>query len=105
MGLFNKKKPKEKNEIENKVLKEKIANTALAGLCEGEDYESLAYTKVEFGYLFDIENHGIEALFKIITDKNTFYFAVQGPKLLRLSLTEELFSAYVDGFYDARKEP
>ena len=59
MGLFN-KKPKEKNEIENKVLKENIANTALAGLSHGEDYESLAYTKVEFGYLFDIENHGIE---------------------------------------------
>ena len=42
MGLFN-KKPKEKNEIENKVLKENIANTALAGLSQGEDYESLAY--------------------------------------------------------------
>lgn len=102
MGLFN-KKPKEKNEIENKVLKENIANTALAQLSQGEDYESLAYTKVEFSYLFDIENHGIEALFKIITDKNTFYFAVQGPKLLRLTLTEELYSAYVDGFYSARQ--
>lgn len=41
--------------------------------------------------------------FKIITDNNTFYFAVQGPKLLRLTLTEELYSAYVDGFYSARQ--
>lgn len=103
MGFFKKKQPKEKNEIENKVLKENIANAALAQLCQGEDYESLAYTKVEFGYLFDIEDHGIEALFKIITDKEIFYFAVQGPKLLRLTLTEELFSAYVDGFFAARQ--
>lgn len=104
MGLFKKKEPKEKNEIENKVLKENISNAALAQLSQGEDYESLAYTKVEFGYLFDIENHGIEALFKIITDKDTFYFAVQGPKLLRLTLTEELFTAYVNGFFSARQQ-
>lgn len=104
MGLFKKKQPKEKNEIDNKNLKENIANAALAQLCQGEDYESLAYTKVEFGYLFDIENHGIEALFKVITDKATFYFAVQGTKLLRLTLNEALFQAYVDGFFAARKK-
>ena len=101
MGLFKKKQPKEKNEINNKTLKENIANIALAQLCEGKDYETLAYTKVEFGYLFDIENHGIESLFKVITDKDTFYFAVQGTKLLRLSLSEELFNAYVEGFLES----
>ena len=104
MGLFKKKQPKETNEIDNKVLKENIANAALSQLCQGDDYESLAYTKVEFGYLFEIENHGVEALFKIITDKNTFYFAVQGPNLLKLTLTEELLSAYVDGFFAARQQ-
>ncbi|WP_443666670.1 hypothetical protein [Eshraghiella crossota] len=104
MGIFKKKQPKEKNEIENKVLKENIANAALAQLSQGDDYKSLAYTKVEFGYLFDIENHGIEALFKIITDKDTFYFAVQGANLLRLTLTEELFSSYVDGFFATRQQ-
>ena len=85
MGFFKKKQPKEKNEIENKVLKENIANAALAQLCQGEDYESLAYTKVEFGFLFDIEDHGIVALFKIITDKEIFYFILEGSKLLRLT--------------------
>ena len=103
MGLF-KKQPIEKNEIGNKVLKENIAEAALGQLCAGKDYETLAYTKVEFGYLFDIENHGIESLFKVITDKDTYYFAVQGTNLLRLTLTEELFSSYVDGFFATRQQ-
>ncbi|MCQ2550560.1 MAG: hypothetical protein MJ134_11060 [Lachnospiraceae bacterium] len=104
MGFFNKRVPKETNEIENRALKEKIANAAISQLHPGDDYESLAYTKVEFGYLYNIESHGIEALFKVITDKGTFYFAVQGPKMLSLALTEELYKAYVDGFFAARKK-
>ena len=31
----------------------------------------------------------------------TSYFAVQGTKLLRLSLSEELFNAYVEGFLES----
>lgn len=102
MGLFNKKR-KEKNEIENRALKVNIANTALTLLRQGEDYESLPGTRFEFGYLFDIENHGTEALFKIITDKNTFYFAAQGQKILRLDFSEKLYLGYVDGFYSIRR--
>ncbi len=104
MNFLKKKKqegkPKERNEIENKELKENIANTALSILNKDIDYEDLAYTNVEFGYLFDIEGHGIEALFKIITDKTTAYFAVQGTKLLRLNFSEALFQTTVDGFLD-----
>jgi len=98
--FFNKKKPKESNEIMNKELKERIADTALSILQEGIDFEDLAYTKVEFGYLFDIDGHGIESLFKIITDKTTAYFAVQGTSMLRLNFSEELFQSTVDGFLD-----
>lgn len=104
MSFFNKKKkaekPKKSNEIENKELKESIANTAFGILQEGTDYENLAHTKVEFGYLFDFEGHGIEALFKIITDKATAYFAVQGTNMIRLDFSEELFQTTVDGFLD-----
>lgn len=104
MSFFNRKKkvekPKESNEIANKELKENIANAALGILQEGIDYENLAYTKVEFGYLFDIEGHGIEALFKIITDKTARYFAVQGTEMLRPNFSEELFKTTVDGFLD-----
>lgn len=52
-------KPSERNEITNKDLKEMLANTALGILVQGEDYEELADTTVQFGYLFDIDNHGL----------------------------------------------
>lgn len=104
MSFFTKKdefgKPKESNEISNKELKEHIANHAILQLREGIDYDGLAHTKVEFGYLFDIEGHGIEALFKIITDKTTLYFAVQGTKMIWLDYSEELFNSTVVGFLD-----
>lgn len=101
MGLFSrKKKNPEKNEINNKVLKENLANAALATLKQGEDYQELAYTTCEFGYLFVIEGHGLEALFKIITDKGTFYFAAQEEKLLQLQFNEELFKTTTDKFLD-----
>jgi len=90
MGLFGKKK-REKNEINNKQMKEGLANTALQLLKQGTDYDSLANTMCEFGYLFMIDGHGIEALFKITTDKGVIYFAAQKDALMRLNLTEELF--------------
>lgn len=45
--------------------------------------------------------HNTESLFKVITDKDTFYFAVQGTRLLRLSLSEELFNAYAERFLES----
>lgn len=102
MSFFKKKNendpPREKNEITNTQLKESIANSALSILSQGDDYEKLENIKVEFGYLFDIEFHGIEALLKIITDKTTAYFAVQGKNLMRLNFSEELFQTTVEGF-------
>ncbi len=88
----------ERNLIYNKQLKEKLANVALNILEQGEHYNELAYTTVEFGYLFDIEGHGLECLFKIITDVDTFYFAVQGEKLKFLNLSEELFQSTTETF-------
>ncbi|MDE6727024.1 MAG: hypothetical protein K2J80_03670 [Oscillospiraceae bacterium] len=102
MGLFGKKKqqnvPGERNEINNHDLKVNLANTALGLLVQGEDYEELANTQVTFGYLFDIDDHGLEALYKIVTDKTTAYFAAQGDKLIQLNFNEELFQTTVDGF-------
>ena len=46
-------------------------------MIQGEDYKDLIYTTVEFGYLFGFEGHGIEALMKVVTDKNTVYFSVE----------------------------
>ena len=102
MGLFGKKKdkgnPTERNMIDNHDLKVNLANTALGLLAEGEDYGELANTQVTFGYLFDIDGHGLEALYKITTDKTVAYFAAQGDKLMRLNFTEELFNSTVEGF-------
>lgn len=91
-------KSSERNEITNKELKEFLADTALGILVQGEDYEELAGTTVTFGYLFDIDNHGLEALFKIITDKTTAYFAVQGKNLIRIDFNDELFQSATEGF-------
>ena len=102
MGLFGKKKkhdaPGERNEIDNHDLKVNLADSALGLLVQGEDFEELANTQVTFGYLFMIEDHGLEALFKLTTDKTTAYFAAQGDKLMRLNFNDELFETTVDGF-------
>lgn len=104
MGLFGKKKdkpeenPSERNVIDIHDLKVNLANTALGLLVEGEDYEELVNTQVTFGYIFEIDGHGLEALYKITTDKTTAYFAAQGDKLMRLNFTEELFNSTVEGF-------
>ncbi len=105
MGLFGKKKkqPAERNAIDDRNLKMNLADTALGLLVPGEDYGELANTKCEFGYLFDIDGHGIEALFKLTTDKTTAYFAAQGDKLMRLNFNEELFNTTVEGFLDMHK--
>ena len=86
------------NKIEDKELKEWIANNAINLLEKDKDYSELANTIVDFGYLYDFEGHGIEALLTVVTDKETVYFAVQGTKMMRVDLTEETFNAYVEGF-------
>lgn len=107
MGLFDKFKknkttenntPTERNEIANKELKETLANTALQMLTAGEDYEQLAFTECEFGYVFVIDGHGLEALFKITTDKGVFYFAAQKSSMMRLTINEELFRGTTETF-------
>ncbi len=105
MGLFGKKKkqPAERNAIDDRNLKMNLADTALGLLVQGEDYGELANTQCEFGYLFDIEGHGIEALFKLTTDKTTAYFAAQGDKLMRLNFNEDLFKSTTEGFLEMHK--
>ncbi len=104
MNFFTRKQqaepPKERNEIGNRALKENLAEAALGALREKDDYGNLAYTKVEFGYLFQVEGRGTEALFKVTTDKTTVYFAVQGARLMRLNFSEELFQTTVDSFLE-----
>lgn len=93
----------ERNEIGNNGLKEAVANAALQALTEGTDYDSIDGLTCTFGYLFDIEGHGLEGLFKIITDKCTAYFAVRGDSVMRLNFTEEQFTAAKETFLERHK--
>lgn len=94
--------PAERDAIGDYNLKINLAQTAAGLLVQGTDYKELANTKCVFGYLYDIRDHGIEALYKLETDMTTAYFAAQGDKLMRLNFNEELFQTIVDGFLDAR---
>ena len=103
MGMFDKfkgkqKEPKETNEIENRELKVNLADTAMGMLEQGVDYQELAGIQCQFGYLFSIEDHGLEALFKITTDTTTAYFAAQKQSLMRLNFNEELFCSTTETF-------
>jgi hypothetical protein len=106
MGIFSrkKKKPAEYNEISNSSLKVELADYALQTLIEGEDYIDLDKTLCQFGYLFMIEEHGVEALFKLITDKEkTFYFAAQKDSIMRLKFNDELFESTTETFLSMHK--
>ena len=95
--------PSERNVIGDRELQINLADMAIGLLAEGEDYTELANTRCEFGYLFYFEEHGIEALFKLETDKTIAYFAAQGDKLMRLNFNEELFKSTTEGFLDIHK--
>jgi hypothetical protein len=91
---------KETNELNNKSLMEGLGNAALSTLKQGEHYNNLTGLQVEFGYLFSIEGHGLEALFKMTTDKQTLYFAAQKSQLLMLNINETLFEEYTKVWYE-----
>ncbi len=58
--------------------------------------EDFAGIRAEFGYLLMIENHGLEALFKILKDDDTYYFAAQQDRLMLLTIDENQFKSTVD---------
>ncbi|UTW60829.1 hypothetical protein KFE98_12420 [bacterium SCSIO 12741] len=80
------------NEIKN--VKEALANMALEQL--EIDINSLENLVVEFGYIYLRGDH-YESLFKVLTDQETFYFAVQQGNLIWLQNTfsEELFQSTI----------
>ena len=94
------KMAEKRNEINNKELKENLANNAVNMLKEGEDYGELTGTTVDFGYLFEIEDHGLEALFKMTTDRMTCYFAAQKDSLIRIDTNEETFAGITKKFLE-----
>lgn len=98
-----KSRPGERDEMENRGVKETIANAALSTLKAGEDYNDLAGLTVNFGYLYSIDGHGMEGMFKITTDKGTLYFAAQKDRVMRLDFTEELYNTFTESFLADRR--
>lgn len=93
MQFFKKIFAKETNEIDNKKIKEFLGNSAIDMLAEGRDYQSLTGTTCVFGYIFLIKRTSqIEALFKVVTDVDVFYFAAQKGSLMRLNINEETYN-------------
>lgn len=100
MSVFNERK--EVNQIENKELKDNILDNALAFLVNAKEIETKDFKgiKAQFGYLLMIENHGLEALFKLIKDDKVFYFAVQQQTLKLLNITEQQFESVTQHMLD-----
>ena len=94
---------REENLINNNQETEKFANQALNILMTNNfitDYNNIS---CEYGYLYKIEGHGYEGLFKIKKETNTFYFAVQGEELKMVKLDEQHFEAYKQSFLEMHK--
>ncbi len=79
-----------KNLLQNKETKEFLANSALSILINKNilNLNDIGGTTVEFGYIFELENKELEALFKLTTLESTYYFAAQKGKLLLLTINE-----------------
>ena len=91
---------KEHNEINNNSVRYKLIKCALRTLKQGVDYDNIENISFGFGYLYVIDGNGYNALFKIETDKKTFYYAAQKDKIMRLSFNEEAFNDTVKKVLD-----
>lgn len=91
-------KPTERDESDNAELMQALTQSAVDLLERGSDYDDADSAKARFGYLFDIDEHGLEALFELTTDRGVFYFAAQKDSLLRLDINREMFLATSEQF-------
>jgi ligand-binding sensor domain-containing protein len=66
----------------------------------GVHYDDPSGFAVVFGYLFEIDGRGIEALFKVSTDKGLYYFAAQKGSVIMLDMDENTYQFHVEVFLD-----
>ena len=105
MGLFGKKEtPKnEQNLINDMNQKENLAGSAIDFLTKNNIISDYNGISCDFGYIFYIENHGYECLFKVMKENNVYYFAVQGESLQMLNMDEGAYQAYVTSFLEMHR--
>lgn len=93
----------EQDLINNKEEKEKFANMAINLLVSNNiisDYNGIG---CEYGYLYLIDGHGYEGLFKIKKMDKIYYFAIQGTSIEMVNLDENLFELHKQSFLDMHK--
>ena len=93
----------EQNLINNNQEKEKFANMAINLLVSNNiisDYNGIG---CEYGYLYLIEGHGYEGLFKIKKMDKIYYFAIQGTSIEMVNLDENGFSFHAETFLNMHK--
>lgn len=88
----------EQNLINNNQEKEKFANMALNFLIVNHIISDYNGIECEYGYLYLIEDHGYEGLFKIKKLGNVYYFAMHGNSLEMVNLDENSFELHKQTF-------
>ena len=93
----------ETNEINNKKLKEELANYSLEMLLSKNIINTNDLSSVEciYGYLFTKDDGVLEALYKLsIKDKNTYYFAAQNNKIMLLTIDEDMYNQTINYMHE-----
>lgn len=93
----------EQNLINNKEEKDRFANMAINLLITNNIISDYNGISCEYGYLYLIEGHGYEGLFKIKKMDKIYYFAVQGTNIEMVNLDENGFSFHAETFLNMHK--
>ena len=93
----------EQNLINNKEEKDRFANMAINLLISNNIISDYNGISCEYGYLYLIEGHGYEGLFKIKKMDKIYYFAVQGTNIEMVNLDENGFSFHAETFLNMHK--
>ena len=93
-----------KNAINNTTWKENLVNGSAKLVKQRVHYDTTFNTSAEFGYLFDFGDGDVEALFKVVTDTMTCYFALQKSQLMLLEFNDILFDEYTRIFLELHSE-
>lgn len=87
----------ERNEINNRLLKEKIVNRCINGLSRTKHItrEDYPYISCDFGYIFTTADETIEAIVKITVRDSEYYISVSEGSMKFVDIDDETFNKTV----------
>ena len=85
------------NQKYNRDLTESICNTIVNGLLNQEmiSKEDLPSLGIHLGYLFSKEDGELEGLFRVGTEDDAFYFALQNGKLMGIDFNDDMYQSTI----------